>query len=193
MFQRHPWIPTSSQLCKPPSHASPDRRQDRTPRQLLCGAKVAPQDNRVSDIEVGAPPVKECRNLKPAFATSSASPIPVQSQFRNLHRIAHPTIRTISMTRKPIACLGDKHDCPIPGHNVDENVITTSAERSYVDGVLVARDGDETTCGAVIEITEEEHTCRVEGRLVAYLNCRTSHDGEIVTASETAKVGVTDS
>ena len=48
----------------------------------------------------------------------------------------------------PIARLGDKVSCPVPGHGI--NFIATGDATCIVDGQPVARDGDMTACGARI-------------------------------------------
>ncbi|NRF69448.1 PAAR domain-containing protein [Aquincola sp. S2] len=48
----------------------------------------------------------------------------------------------------PIARMGDKVVCPVPGHGV--NFIASGDSTCIVDGKPVARDGDVTACGARI-------------------------------------------
>ncbi|MBB5017725.1 putative Zn-binding protein involved in type VI secretion [Chitinivorax tropicus] len=49
---------------------------------------------------------------------------------------------------KPIARVGDKVSCPIPGHGV--TVIATGDATCLIDGKPVARHGDKTACGATL-------------------------------------------
>ncbi|MGZ8293760.1 MAG: PAAR domain-containing protein [Telluria sp.] len=48
----------------------------------------------------------------------------------------------------PIARMGDKTSCPIPGHGVTP--IASGDSTMNVDGRPVARHGDMTACGAVL-------------------------------------------
>ncbi|MBI5256111.1 MAG: PAAR domain-containing protein [Burkholderiales bacterium] len=48
----------------------------------------------------------------------------------------------------PIARMGDRVTCPVPGHGV--NVIASGDPTCIIDGQPVARSGDRTACGAVI-------------------------------------------
>ncbi|TWI33876.1 PAAR domain-containing protein [Paracoccus sulfuroxidans] len=78
---------------------------------------------------------------------------------------------------KPIARLGDKHDCPIHG----VNAIVKVASRSSCDARPVATVGDLTTCGA--EIVTGTKACIIDGKHAAIIGSRTSHGGFIVEGS----------
>lgn len=55
--------------------------------------------------------------------------------------------------QKPLARLGDKVSCPIPGHGTCPIV---SGDMTFiVDGKPVARAGDKTSCGAVLIPTQQ--------------------------------------
>ena len=78
------------------------------------------------------------------------------------------------MTLRRVATVGHIVDCPIHG----EQEIKTGSKKAYINGMPVACVGDEAECGAVIE--EGEPSVRIDGRPVAYLGCKTSHDGVII-------------
>lgn len=49
---------------------------------------------------------------------------------------------------KPVALIGDRCTCPVPGH---QNCIITSGNSShFVNGKAVAYEGDSTSCGATL-------------------------------------------
>lgn len=52
---------------------------------------------------------------------------------------------------KPMAVVGDKVSCPIPGH-VNCTIATGNA-RHRINGKAVAYAGDTTSCGAVLQST----------------------------------------
>ncbi|ATG48283.1 hypothetical protein CEW89_12330 [Celeribacter ethanolicus] len=78
---------------------------------------------------------------------------------------------------KPVACLGDKHICPIHG----SNAIVSVASKSTCDGLPVACVGDVTGCGATI--TSGSSSCITDGKQTAYVGSTTSHGGTIVSGS----------
>lgn len=53
---------------------------------------------------------------------------------------------------KPIACVGDKCSCPIPGHGGIVAIIEGDEEHT-VDGKPVAYEGHRTSCGATLIAT----------------------------------------
>ncbi|TFW33585.1 PAAR domain-containing protein [Massilia horti] len=46
----------------------------------------------------------------------------------------------------PVACVGDRCSCPIPGHT--ECTITTGSHHHIINGKRIAFDGDSLSCGA---------------------------------------------
>lgn len=53
----------------------------------------------------------------------------------------------------PIACVGDKVTCPIPGHG-GTTIIVSGDQTLVINGKAVARQGDKTACGAVLMATQ---------------------------------------
>jgi uncharacterized Zn-binding protein involved in type VI secretion len=51
----------------------------------------------------------------------------------------------------PMAVVGDKVMCPIKGH--ENCTIATGNPKHRINGQFVAYDGDQTTCGAVLQST----------------------------------------
>lgn len=49
---------------------------------------------------------------------------------------------------KPVACLGDKCSCPLPGHGV--GTIIEGDDKHTVGGIPVAYEGHRTSCGAIL-------------------------------------------
>ena len=75
---------------------------------------------------------------------------------------------------KPIVLVGHTHDCPIHGLGT----VTSGAAANIVNGRPVARVGDTTSCGAVIETGSPHYL--VDGRCVARLGDTTSHGGTLI-------------
>ena len=46
----------------------------------------------------------------------------------------------------PVACVGDLCFCPLPGHS--GCTIVSGSSKHHLRGVLIAFDGDKTSCGA---------------------------------------------
>ncbi|KZB51066.1 PAAR domain-containing protein [Thalassospira xiamenensis] len=82
---------------------------------------------------------------------------------------------------KPVARLGDKHDCPHHGSNS-----IVAGGTALIDSQPVARVGDKCGCGATI--VEGSSQSMNDGKPIAYLGCKTSCGGVITSASATAKV-----
>lgn len=78
---------------------------------------------------------------------------------------------------KPLARLGDGHNCPLHGNNE----ISSVASRSSCDGRPLATIGDRTSCGATI--TEGSAAFVLDGRSVATIGSRTDHGGVIIKGS----------
>jgi uncharacterized Zn-binding protein involved in type VI secretion len=49
---------------------------------------------------------------------------------------------------RPVACVGDKCSCPVPGHGVC--TIIEGDARHRIDGRPVAYEGHKTSCGAAL-------------------------------------------
>lgn len=74
----------------------------------------------------------------------------------NIIRINDPTSHGGKVTQvkathfivggRPVACVGDKCVCPAHG----EGTIVEGEPRHIIDGVLVAYDGHQTSCGATL-------------------------------------------
>lgn len=56
---------------------------------------------------------------------------------------------TSTINGVPIACVGDKVTCPIPGHG-GITTIVSSDQTVVINSKAVARQGDKTACGAVL-------------------------------------------
>lgn len=56
--------------------------------------------------------------------------------------------RNVKAGSIPIAVVGDKVICPIPGH--DNCTIATGHPRHRIHGKAVAYEGDKTSCGATL-------------------------------------------
>lgn len=78
---------------------------------------------------------------------------------------------------KPIARLGDTHDCPLHG----TNAIVSVSGQSSCDARAIAKVGDRTGCGAVIATGSP--ACIIDGKPAATIGSLTSHGGIIVTGS----------
>ncbi|NIF26640.1 hypothetical protein F3J44_09595 [Pantoea sp. Tr-811] len=74
----------------------------------------------------------------------------------------------------PIVLIGHRHDCPLHG----ATTVTTGAAHATVNGSPIARVGDETSCGAIIE-TGAAHLL-IEGSPAARVGDTTSHGGTLV-------------
>ena len=77
---------------------------------------------------------------------------------------------------KPVATVGDKHVCPIPGHGTTPIV---SGSAHTVNGKPIACIGDKVGCGATI--IEGAPVLIANGKLGAFLGSKTSHGGTIVS------------
>lgn len=82
---------------------------------------------------------------------------------------------------RPIARLGDTHDCPLHGKNA-----IVSGGAGMVDGRPVARLGDACACGGVIIEGSSQSTDG--GQPIAYQGCKTSCGGVITSGSPSGKV-----
>ena len=85
---------------------------------------------------------------------------------------------------KPVARLGDLHQCPKRKHGT--TAITSVAGNSTDGERPIACVGDKTGCGATI--IEGSSTSFINGRAVAYVCCKTDHGGVIISGSPTMKV-----
>lgn len=56
------------------------------------------------------------------------------------------TAQHFKVNGKPVACVGDKCTCPVPGHGVC--TIIEGDSRHTIDGRPVAYEGHKTSCGA---------------------------------------------
>jgi uncharacterized Zn-binding protein involved in type VI secretion len=74
----------------------------------------------------------------------------------------------------PIVLVGHRHDCPLHG----PTTVTTGASSANVNGAAIARIGDQTSCGAIIE-TGASHLI-IEGQPAARVGDTTSHGGTLV-------------
>ena len=84
---------------------------------------------------------------------------------------------------RPIARVGDRHDCPKHGTNV-----IVAGGGATADGRAIARVGDKCACGAVIVQGAESGS--QDGRPIAYLGSKTSHGGTITTGSPSHMIKV---
>ena len=75
---------------------------------------------------------------------------------------------------KPVVLVGHRHICPLHG----EGTVTSGAASAAIDGRAVARVGDRTSCGAVIETGSPGSA--IEGQPVARQGDATSHGGILV-------------
>lgn len=90
------------------------------------------------------------------------------------------------MSNLIVACVGDRHVCPIKGHG--SSPILPNGGDILVDGRPIARVGDATGCGAVI--TQGYPLALADGMPVAYLGSPTSHGGSIVSGQQRVTLGV---
>ncbi|MCT8167172.1 hypothetical protein E2H86_13115 [Pseudomonas putida] len=74
----------------------------------------------------------------------------------------------------PIVLVGHRHLCPLHG----EGVVISGASSAFVNGNAIARVGDQTSCGAIIE-TGAQHML-IEGSPAARQGDTTSHGGTLV-------------
>lgn len=75
---------------------------------------------------------------------------------------------------KPIVLVGHAHKCPIHG----AGTVTSGAPANLVNGRPVARVGDTTSCGAVIQTGSLSYL--IDARSVARVGDTTSHGGTLV-------------
>lgn len=81
-----------------------------------------------------------------------------------------------------IARLGDKVICPTCG----PQTIVSASPNAKIDGIPIARIGDQVSCGSVI-VTGSTMT-RVDGRYMAVVGSLTSHSGVVQENGITASV-----
>ncbi|MFJ4344225.1 PAAR domain-containing protein [Pseudomonas sp. NPDC089401] len=74
----------------------------------------------------------------------------------------------------PIVLVGHRHDCPLHG----QSTVTTGAASATVNGAAIARVGDLTSCGAIIE-TGAAHLI-IEGQPAARVGDTTNHGGTLI-------------
>ncbi|MBK1886973.1 phospholipase effector Tle1 domain-containing protein [Marinobacter sp. DY40_1A1] len=91
------------------------------------------------------------------------------------------------MSNLIVACVGDQHVCPIPGHG--SSPIMPNGSSILVEGKSVARVGDVTGCGAVI--TQGYPLALADGMPLAHLGSSTSHGGSIVKGNPRVILGFT--
>ena len=82
---------------------------------------------------------------------------------------------------RPVARLGDKHDCPLHGPNV-----IVAGGQGQIDGRPVARLGDACACGGVI--VQGSGQSSDGGKPIAYQGCKTSCGGVIASGAPGALV-----
>lgn len=82
---------------------------------------------------------------------------------------------------QPVARIGDTHACP-----KCRRCQIVSGGSATVDGRIVARVGDKTSCGAVITAGSSMSTD--DGRPIAYVGSPTSVGGTITSGSPNHKV-----
>lgn len=90
------------------------------------------------------------------------------------------------MSNLMVACVGDTHVCPIPGHG--SSPIIANGATANVDGVPIARVGDACGCGAVI--VQGYPLALLDGRPLAHMGSPTSHGGQIITGKPRVILGV---
>ena len=61
-------------------------------------------------------------------------------------KVISVTATNFTVQAVPVACVGDRCSCPIPGHN--GCTITTGSPHHVVNGKQIAFDGDSLSCGA---------------------------------------------
>jgi uncharacterized Zn-binding protein involved in type VI secretion len=79
---------------------------------------------------------------------------------------------------KPIVLVGHPHDCPLHG----EGEVVTGSSTTWVNGRPIARVGDRTSCGAVIESGSAIQMD--EGKPVARQGDVTSHEGVLLKGDD---------
>ena len=84
---------------------------------------------------------------------------------------------------KPAARVGDSVSCPKHG-NV---TIVSGAKATFLGGVMFARLGDKTSCGAVI--TQGSSSVFICDKNAAFVGCATDHGGHITSGSPNVFVG----
>lgn len=89
------------------------------------------------------------------------------------------------MAFKPIARVGDTHDCPIPGHGT--TTILDGDSYFVIDDRPVATVGSKTGCGATI--TQGSPEGSVNGKDISYIGCSSSHGGVITSGSPEHTIG----
>lgn len=90
------------------------------------------------------------------------------------------------MSNLMVACVGDTHVCPIPGHG--SSPIIANGATANVDGIPIARVGDACGCGAVI--VQGYPLALLDGRPLAHMGSPTSHGGQIITGKPRVILGV---
>ena len=84
---------------------------------------------------------------------------------------------------KPAARVGDSVSCPRHG-NV---TIVSGAKATFLGGVMFARLGDKTSCGAVI--TQGSSSVLICDKHAAFVGCATDHGGHITSGCPNVFVG----
>ncbi|OHY79370.1 DUF2235 domain-containing protein [Marinobacter sp. AC-23] len=90
------------------------------------------------------------------------------------------------MSNLKVACVGDTHICPIPGHG--SSPIIANGATANVDGMPIARVGDACGCGAMI--AQGYPLALLDGRPLAHMGSPTSHGGQIITGKPRIILGV---
>ncbi|MGO3692490.1 phospholipase effector Tle1 domain-containing protein [Marinobacter sp.] len=90
------------------------------------------------------------------------------------------------MSNLMVACIGDTHVCPIPGHG--SSPIVANGATANVDGMPIARVGDACGCGAMI--AQGYPLALLDGRPLAHMGSPTSHGGQIITGKPRVILGV---
>ncbi|PYY84458.1 hypothetical protein DNK59_17675 [Pseudomonas sp. TKO26] len=92
------------------------------------------------------------------------------------------------MSGKPAARVSDPTACPIPGHGV--NPIVSGSPDVIFDGLAVAREGDQTACGAALTGNLISNVL-INGRPVATTDSLGSHGNVVIGGSGTVIIGTT--
>ncbi|MBK1872409.1 DUF2235 domain-containing protein [Marinobacter sp. 1-3A] len=90
------------------------------------------------------------------------------------------------MSNLEVACIGDTHVCPIPGHG--SSPIIANGATASLDGVPIARVGDACGCGA--KIIQGYPLAFLDGRPLAHMGSPTDHGGQIITGKPRLILGL---
>ncbi|WP_309044069.1 PAAR domain-containing protein [Marinobacter sediminicola] len=90
------------------------------------------------------------------------------------------------MSNLKVACIGDTHVCPIPGHG--SSPIIANGATASLDGVPIARVGDACGCGA--KIIQGYPLAFLDGRPLAHMGSPTDHGGQIITGKPRLILGL---